>query len=486
MLLQPPEDYSRAQWPDIIRKGINDKISQLSGLELDEFGLIKIPKPVAPRVEWSASYEHVDLAALGKRSNVGGLAMELWAQTNGYIYLRGASLAEYSDNAWHSASLSSAIDPLEIAQTAAYTLYIRTPSVQPVLYTPYYPKEMPRTRLNDEFYYNSEQLVEYSVTYDPTPGITQQPNAYLALAYNVYCQLPEDTAEALYAIAETAGLTALDAEALPEAVAQFVQNCAQYDLNPSEFPEGADFAVWFLTEAERGYCVHFATATATMLRALGIPARYVTGFVTDARMNRWVEVTDHDAHAWVEYWDNSIGWVPLESTPGDGRVAGAVVELPEEEPAVEIDPIDPQPNEVPKPDTPDLPALPETEDHSEVIESAQEQTKFQLRWVLLGLFAALFCSRWLRLLWRRLQVRGDANQRALALWKQIARLASHLNINPPPEAQALAEKARFSRHQLSPDELSVLHGSIKALTECLQQQEGFFTWLKVRWWWAAC
>ena len=69
-------------------------------------------------------------------------------------------------------------------------------------------------------------------------------------------------------------------------------------------PSGKDFATWFLNESDTGYCVHFATAGTLMLRALGIPARYVTGYYATAYANQTVTVTTDNAHAWVEYYSD--------------------------------------------------------------------------------------------------------------------------------------------------------------------------------------
>ena len=61
-------------------------------------------------------------------------------------------------------------------------------------------------------------------------------------------------------------------------VASYIMNSAEYDLNVSGF-DTDDYAVYFLTEAKRGYCTHFATAAAVMYRALGIFRRvWLTGF----------------------------------------------------------------------------------------------------------------------------------------------------------------------------------------------------------------
>ena len=73
----------------------------------------------------------------------------------------------------------------------------------------------------------------------------------------------------------------------------------------------------FVTRTHAGYCQHFAGAAALMLRYLGVPARVAVGFSSgtyDARHGVW-NVTDHDAHAWVEAWFRGYGWLPFDPTP---------------------------------------------------------------------------------------------------------------------------------------------------------------------------
>jgi len=60
-----------------------------------------------------------------------------------------------------------------------------------------------------------------------------------------------------------------------------------------------------------------------MLRSLGIPARLATGYATgdyDSVLNQAV-VRERDAHAWVEVWFGSHGWVPVDPTPGVSPLA---------------------------------------------------------------------------------------------------------------------------------------------------------------------
>jgi transglutaminase-like putative cysteine protease len=75
--------------------------------------------------------------------------------------------------------------------------------------------------------------------------------------------------------------------------------------------------VGFVTKTHAGYCQYFAGAMALMLRYLGIPARVAVGFAGgtyDPKQHVW-NVSDREAHAWVEVWFKGYGWVPFDPTP---------------------------------------------------------------------------------------------------------------------------------------------------------------------------
>jgi transglutaminase-like putative cysteine protease len=73
----------------------------------------------------------------------------------------------------------------------------------------------------------------------------------------------------------------------------------------------------FLFRDRAGYCQQFSGAMALMLRMVGVPARVATGFApgTPLASGRGFEVTDLDAHSWVEVYFNGIGWLPFDPTP---------------------------------------------------------------------------------------------------------------------------------------------------------------------------
>lgn len=73
----------------------------------------------------------------------------------------------------------------------------------------------------------------------------------------------------------------------------------------------------FLFETRAGHCEFFATAMVMILRARGVPARIVTGFLGGELndIGNFEVVRKEDAHAWVEVFDRQRGWISFDPTP---------------------------------------------------------------------------------------------------------------------------------------------------------------------------
>lgn len=87
-----------------------------------------------------------------------------------------------------------------------------------------------------------------------------------------------------------------------------------YTLEPP--PLGRDGVDEFLFETKQGFCEHYSSAFVVMMRAAGIPARVVTGYVGGYRNpigDYWL-VRRSDAHAWSEVWMRGRGWVRIDPT----------------------------------------------------------------------------------------------------------------------------------------------------------------------------
>lgn len=78
----------------------------------------------------------------------------------------------------------------------------------------------------------------------------------------------------------------------------------------------------FLFYSREGFCEHYATAMVILLRAAGVPARIVTGFLQGEwnGLGNYFIVRQEDAHSWVEAYVDGSGWVTFDPTPSAGLV----------------------------------------------------------------------------------------------------------------------------------------------------------------------
>jgi hypothetical protein len=94
----------------------------------------------------------------------------------------------------------------------------------------------------------------------------------------------------------------------------FRQQPFYYTLTP---PKLADNSVdEFLFDTKRGFCGHYASAFAALMRAAGIPARVVTGYqggTLNPYGDYWI-FRQSDAHAWTEVWIDGRGWMRIDPT----------------------------------------------------------------------------------------------------------------------------------------------------------------------------
>lgn len=72
----------------------------------------------------------------------------------------------------------------------------------------------------------------------------------------------------------------------------------------------------FLFDTKAGFCEHYASTFAFLMRAVGIPARIIGGYQGGelGRDGQSWEVRQMDAHAWTEVWLDGRGWVRIDPT----------------------------------------------------------------------------------------------------------------------------------------------------------------------------
>lgn len=132
----------------------------------------------------------------------------------------------------------------------------------------------------------------------------------------VYLQLPESLPERIRDLA--AEVTAEAGNDYDRAVAIRDHLLRyRYNLGIAAPPEDADGVDHFLFEAREGYCDYYASAMTVLLRAAGVPARYVLGYAPgqyDAGRGQFV-VREYNYHAWTEVYFQGYGWIVFEPTP---------------------------------------------------------------------------------------------------------------------------------------------------------------------------
>lgn len=408
--------------------------------------------------------KQVALSTLGERIPFTYPVLEVTAEQSGILYLREQDYDAYDGLGW--TATPDREEPFPTTNLGAEFITIRTYRRKAMQYLPYYPAE--ETILIDGSVENPEDVMEYTVLRTGLPEDWRQ-RAYNSSAgetgeWQDYLSLPDTTRQEAQSLLGTSFSPNASNTEKADIIAALVIDSADYDLDPSRMPESeTDFALWFLREGERGYCVHFATAAAVLLRAAQVPARYVTGYMLEAEAGQAVTVTEENAHAWAEYYEPNLGlWLPLEATPAEDPL-----------PPPLIQPVYPETTEATAETEPEVSdAVTEVSLPPEESTAAERPTAFSqppvvsdpepdssaaplILVLLLPLVLAL--QRSARLALRRHRQRtGSANQQALRRWQEAERLARLLKECPPPELQELALKAKFSQYELTEEELSRL------------------------------
>jgi protein-glutamine gamma-glutamyltransferase len=150
---------------------------------------------------------------------------------------------------------------------------------------------------------------------DLDDAIRQSPLTYPNSIREAYLQLPEldPRIPALARQIAAAEPTPLDKA---RAIEQYLPANYAYTLDLSG-PAPADPLAYFLFERRAGHCEYFASVMTIMLRSLGIPARYVSGFHGGDYNDVGGDyiIRERHAHSWVEAYFPGYGWLTFDPTP---------------------------------------------------------------------------------------------------------------------------------------------------------------------------
>ena len=267
------------------------------------------------------------------------------------IYLKGFTGSNYISSGWYRSTedFTSWENTREYDFGNTAKIHVDNVGADPKFtYLPYYSN-------TDDIVYPGTDKNIYEITYKPVlseddydKNIEDEllsDEDYYQYVYETCLTVPDDLKETLD---ETlTNIAPSNSEDINEyrlesakAVYNYFYNNFSYTMAPGRTPYRRDFVEYFLTHQQRGFCAHFASATALLLREMGIPARYCEGYcipislvyenaiMTDEEYDEWysgskdidleavlkVPVNDSYAHAWIEIYLEGYGFVPFEAT----------------------------------------------------------------------------------------------------------------------------------------------------------------------------
>lgn len=264
---------------------------------------------------------------------------------------------EYSGKGWESSLTQSVMIPFVREEKVPFSNIIngkievteQTDTVLPIIEYPHliYPLGVKRIESEPSYYFeaylglekiyprntnNLSTIGEYSVVYDsPKYSVKQLMESDYSInplldpkLLSQYTQLPDGLPQRVKALAVE--ITKDESTWFHKAKAienYFDRPEFVYDQKNVAVPkENEDYVDQFLFETMTGYCDNFSTSMVVLLRSLDIPARWVKGYTEGEYKGisesgqRMYEITNNNAHSWVEVFFPGVGWVPFEPTKG--------------------------------------------------------------------------------------------------------------------------------------------------------------------------
>ena len=441
-----------------------------------------------------------------------------------YLYLKAESKGEYTGTTWDSTVKNGSFDSYYVDDMESqwrecqYFIDIDSfinPSNRPVpLYADFYTGQL-EDSIHSVFLLDSSSLMEevpnsknarfiYACNNLPIALNGRLQSGYIRKVRAEYLAVPKSTEEGI-----------LNSRMLPtwftqcyfgqremsdrekvERVLNFVRNLHPYDEHTQAMSGGDDFVVWFMTQSKTGYCVHFASTAAILLRMLGVPTRYVKGYmlnnVTDDEGEDELPTTVYstDAHAWIEVFDEQYGWVMCDPTPGNENAergfsfeaiyGNRLVKSFEDDPDP-ISPVEPsttEPVNTPVPDSEGVTSTPTPTPESRSdrtptpnvdgrIEDSDSQPMGPVGTVLVAVLAVILFIAMLRLMYiliwlRKLKMR-TRNVSARAYYRYFRMILNNYGKRPSHRLTALAQRAAFSQEGLTDEQFKTLIESGKEM-----------------------
>jgi transglutaminase-like putative cysteine protease len=234
-------------------------------------------------------------------------------------YWRGPVLHEFDGYTWRRSNRTMArMEPLQYLGEQYFYRISLEPSSQRWWFALDTPTRSPASRvfLTYDYQLISTELVTQTTQYSLssyTKTRASRPLSTLGRRYDI--QLPGERNPRSRALAAQLRTSVSSDSAYIDAVLNYFRaNGFEYTLTPPRL--GPDSIDDFLFQTHLGFCGHYASAFTVLMRAAGIPARVVTGYLGGEwnPVGHYFIVRQSDAHSWAEVWLEDRGWVRVDPT----------------------------------------------------------------------------------------------------------------------------------------------------------------------------
>jgi transglutaminase-like putative cysteine protease len=237
-----------------------------------------------------------------------------------HLYWRGPVFWRFDGATWRSGfygkNIEAARQPEAGADSWNYSIQLE-PNERTSLFALDYPATVPRdARLTMDFQLIRRQpvtqLIEYEVISNPDFADAPELSSPLRLQA---LDLPENINPRTRRLVEDwRRETPGDQEFVRRVLDHFNREAFHYSLEAPLL--GTHSVDEFLFETRTGFCEHYASSFAVMMRMAGIPTRIVTGYQGGwySELGNYVLVRQSDAHAWTEVWFSERGWTRVDPT----------------------------------------------------------------------------------------------------------------------------------------------------------------------------
>ena len=236
-------------------------------------------------------------------------------------YWRGLVLHRFNGRTWTGADIAYSPNSLDRVRVLGNPIDYEV-TLEPTRQQRLFALDVPAAWQGERIFMSPRQElqllrpVDNRIAYSVTSYSSYQTDSNLAeFGQNYYRRLPEsgnprsvEFAQQLRASVDS------DERYINQVLQYFNQEPFYYTLEPP--PLGSNPVDRFLFETRQGFCEHYASAFAVLLRAAGIPARIVLGYQGGELnpLGQYMIVRQSDAHAWTEAWLPERGWVRIDPT----------------------------------------------------------------------------------------------------------------------------------------------------------------------------